>query len=717
MDTEEIHEGLWQLVGALTEEGDCVEFRSIPDAQNRYDTFAIRATKDELRQAVLRMNTGQYTNWCWGPSPRNLEAQTGPTPPVELSRCLYVDIDSDPYTGEKGCTVDAAMGFLSDQGVLTPTAVVNSGHGVHLYWALEEPIRTEAAWKASQKELRERLRGDTSVSDWRRILRVPGYLNVKPERGEPVPCTLVFVDTDLRYRLEDLMASCKPVEASDAPPRTRTGLEAAGEPAGVLTVWEDYNARGDLVGDLVEVGWSVLPNPVNSKGGGRQQALRRPGKPVGTLSATFNGTVFYVFSDAAPGFEPLKGYSKFYAYAQAVHGGNMRLAMRAANMRGFGSASKHSTGVANSGSLTSTFETKTVAKRSGPELEVNMGTGELRLVDETATTLGRFLETAGPVAPEIIPRMLRRGEVMNLIGSPKTRKSFLAMQMILTYAAGKSMFDLFPSCTPGSALLYDNELTRGILRHRFIEVSKEMGVNPSEIPIYVESARGRAESLNVVIPRLKREYQGKGLGLIVLDAFYKLLPLGYDENDNAMMTELFNGLDSLATDLNCAVIVIHHTSKGLQVSKSVTDMGSGAGSMARAADTHAVLRKHQEENCLVLDAAVRSFEPFKPIGLRMGSYKAVFDESIDVKKLEGARQKDVEKSVESVEAGELYERFTQAVAKRGERFNAYKRNKKAAAAQIKRALGLTGRASEDLLERWIACGILPSDVWNPDTSE
>jgi len=715
MDTDEIHEGLWQLVGAVTLEEDCVEFRSIPDSENRYDAFAVRANRDQVRKAVVRMNTGQFQNWCWGPSPRNIHAQTGATPPVELSRCLYVDIDSDPYTDEKGCTVDAAMGYLSDQGVLTPTAVVNSGHGVHLYWALEEPISSESEWKAAQKELRERLKGDTSVSDWRRILRVPGYLNVKPERGEPVLCQLVFVDTDLRYRLRDLVASCKPVQASDAPPSEPK------RPRGVLTAWEDYNARGDLVADLVSVGWSLLANPVNSKSGGRQQALRRPGKPAGTLSATYNGSVLFVFSDAAPGFEPLKGYSKFYAYAHAVHGGNMRLALRTLNMRGFGADAGAYAKVQKSGSISSTIERKAVQKPTAPELEVNVETGELRLVDATSVTLGQFLETAGPVAPEIIPRMLRRGEVMNLIGSPKTRKSFLAMQIILTYAAGKSMFELFPSCTPGSALLYDNELTRGVLRHRFVEVSREMRLNPAEMPIYVESARGKGESLIGLIPRLKAEYQGKGLGLIVLDAFYKLIPVGYDENDNAMMTHLFNSLDSLATELNCAVIVIHHTSKGLQLAKSVTDMGAGAGSMARAADTHAVLRKHQDENCLVLDAAVRSFEPFKPLGLRMGGYKAVFDEAIDVRRLEGVRQKDLdkdaEKSAEKTKASELYERFLERVAQLGETFNPNKRNKRALQSQIGRAMGTTDRASGKLVDRWIATRVLPADVWDRGGSE
>src|SRR5262249_4395932 len=48
----------------------------------------------------------------------------------------------------------------------------------------------------------------------------------------------------------------------------------------------------------------------------------------------------------------------------------------------------------------------------------------------------------------------------------------------------------------------------------------------------------------------------------------------------------------------------------------ITDVGSGAGAQSRAVDTHLILRPHEEKNAVVLDAAVRSWQPLDPICLR-----------------------------------------------------------------------------------------------------
>lgn len=104
--------------------------------------------------------------------------------------------------------------------------------------------------------------------------------------------------------------------------------------------------------------------------------------------------------------------------------------------------------------------------------------------------------------------------------------------------------------------------------------------------------------------------------LIVLDAFYRFLPAGMDENANADMASLYNHIDRYAADLGCAFVLIHHSSKGSQSGKAVTDVGAGAGSQSRATDAHLVLRPHEEPEVVVLDAAVRSWPPHNSVCLR-----------------------------------------------------------------------------------------------------
>ena len=86
---------------------------------------------------------------------------------------------------------------------------------------------------------------------------------------------------------------------------------------------KDFDVRGDIRPILTEHGWQFM-----SKTPDGNEHWTRPGKNGGT-SATFNGTVFYVFSSNAEPFEANHGYSPFSVYVQLVHDGDAKLATSA----------------------------------------------------------------------------------------------------------------------------------------------------------------------------------------------------------------------------------------------------------------------------------------------------------------------------------------------------------------------------------------------------
>ena len=96
-----------------------------------------------------------------------------------------------------------------------------------------------------------------------------------------------------------------------------------------LTPWDDYNERGDLASLLERHGWKRVKS-------GDNEHWERPGKDDRSTSATWNGTVFYVFSSNAWGFEPNKGYNKFQVYAALECGGDKREAARKLRSFGYG---------------------------------------------------------------------------------------------------------------------------------------------------------------------------------------------------------------------------------------------------------------------------------------------------------------------------------------------------------------------------------------------
>lgn len=82
-------------------------------------------------------------------------------------------MDFDDRTKPEQMTRIRSIGF-------TPSAIVESGNGYHVYFEFEEPAVLEpAAWSAVQTGLAKRFGGDTAVSDPARLMRLPGSYHTK----------------------------------------------------------------------------------------------------------------------------------------------------------------------------------------------------------------------------------------------------------------------------------------------------------------------------------------------------------------------------------------------------------------------------------------------------------------------------------------------------------------------------------------------------------
>ncbi len=154
--------------------------------------------------------------------------------------------------------------------------------------------------------------------------------------------------------------------------------------------------------------------------------------------------------------------------------------------------------------------------------------------------------------------------------------------------------------------------------------------------ISVDNLRGRIQDIFALAPYFAALEPGR-FKVIVLDAFYRFMPCGGDENDNGTMANIYNAIDRFADRLGCCFVLIHHSTKGSQSAKGVTDVGAGAGAQSRATDSHLVLRPHEEAGVVVLDAAVRSWAPIDPVCLRWKFPVWSVDESLDPAALKSER--------------------------------------------------------------------------------
>ncbi|MBX3441228.1 MAG: AAA family ATPase [Planctomyces sp.] len=246
------------------------------------------------------------------------------------------------------------------------------------------------------------------------------------------------------------------------------------------------------------------------------------------------------------------------------------------------------------------------------------------------------LVAAHPDLPRpVIHGLLRAGEVANLIGGSKSQKSWAVLQLAICGAIGMPWLGRY-EVEAGPVLLIDAELRLPVLASRLRTVADAMAVSVSWLGqrLLIRALRGERADLLSVLAHARRMRPAPSL--LIVDPLYRLLPAGVDENSNHDIAHLYSAIDQTAERIGCGVVVVHHSSKGAQADKRVTDVGAGAGAASRAVDAHLVMREHEDPDCVALDAVVRSFPRPEPVVLRWCFPLWRPDEDLDPARLRGA---------------------------------------------------------------------------------
>lgn len=192
-----------------------------------------------------------------------------------------------------------------------------------------------------------------------------------------------------------------------------------------------------------------------------------------------------------------------------------------------------------------------------------------------------------PLAPVLIPGMLRQGHKMMIASSSKAGKSFLVEELAIAVAHGKSWLN--NPCKKSPVLYVNMELSDSSCWNRFSKVyealnNSENGTNGKFNPsttgnLDVWNLRGQqvtANQLAAAIEQLDKKYT-----LIILDPIYKLFE--GSENDQESTANFCKAVDRMA-ETGASIVYVHHHSKGAQGNKSSMDRASGSGVFARDVD-------------------------------------------------------------------------------------------------------------------------------------
>lgn len=221
------------FVAAVFDRDDLVEVRRIPAGRSTWHKASeLSWLADDL---AADNATGQHI--YIGVNPRTHEGGRKAAD-VAIGRVAWADFDDT--------TPADAMARCAAAGMLEPTAVVNSGHGAHVYWRLTEPIPV-SEWSDLQRDLAALLGCDGSVHDAPRLTRLPGFENPKPPAGS---CYIVSVDPERRYTLSALRERIPVAPQQPAAPETKcvrreaASLDVLSRAARYAEKWESVSEGG-----------------------------------------------------------------------------------------------------------------------------------------------------------------------------------------------------------------------------------------------------------------------------------------------------------------------------------------------------------------------------------------------------------------------------------------------------------------------------------------
>ncbi len=221
-----------------------------------------------------------------------------------------------------------------------------------------------------------------------------------------------------------------------------------------------------------------------------------------------------------------------------------------------------------------------------------------------------FLATPNPLSVPLIAGLLRRGEMGIMAGESKSNKSWAALQAAVCVSNGLPFLGM--DTDYARVLVVNTELQDSTLHYRLGEIRKAVADNTGSVVGLEDIELWNLRNTRIgkaFCEELARVCKEAGAGFVILDPLYPLLG-DRDENSNGEMAALLGEVRGFCEGVEAAVLITHHYAKGNSAAKAAIDRASGAGAIARFADSMLAVSRHTKEGHFVLETDLRSFAPF-----------------------------------------------------------------------------------------------------------
>jgi len=230
---------------------------------------------------------------------------------------------------------------------------------------------------------------------------------------------------------------------------------------------------------------------------------------------------------------------------------------------------------------------------------------------DCVANVAEWLGRTPPPPDYILDGVFETGSRVMLVGSSKTRKSFMAAQLAVCIATGQGFIGIrVPK--PRRLLLANLENARDWQHRRFLAMCKKMGVTAEMLGDRLSVLNGRGK--NFTLEDIEEEAVRHRADVIICDPLYKL-DGGADESNMEERKHLISKLGEIGARTNAALVYVHHDAKGMAGDRDIRDRGAGSSIINRDVDATLALtlwggeNDSDKDNLIVLSVLSRNAPP------------------------------------------------------------------------------------------------------------
>lgn len=460
------------------------------------------------------------------PALRKTPARSGFTHPIKGSNAAALST----------LWADADGALTEDKRDALDPVVVASGSAdhLHVYVLLDQPIDDVARHRALNEALRTYLGADAKFSD-ESLLRLPGTLNFKPTVGDPAgpPTPVEVIKGYGRLWAVEELEKLFGVEPGSAPraDRCRVDVSSGAEPApDPLPFGVQYALDHDDIEDKSVAHHRVVAACVDNHL---------------TLGQTLSVTASY-----APSVDKYDGRLEAateYSWRKITADREDREAA-ASSANGVPSAT-------------------VVGSEYTPVLP-------FQWFDELAAEVD-----AAPPRKWLIRNIWPAGDYGMLSAPPKAQKTWTALDLAVSVAAGQPWLGYKPIDTSGPVLVFVGEGGKGNTVRRVRAIAEEKGISWAGLKIAVCA---RAPHLKVAqhLAEVAEKVTTTKPALVIIDPLY-LAARGADLKDLYAMGEILENIQVICQSAGASLMLVHHFNRNKGLSGAERNSGAGPQEWAR----------------------------------------------------------------------------------------------------------------------------------------